>query len=271
VAQKSEDSVHILEGKAILYKREGSPVWQVRFKADGKKLRNTTHEVDLDKAKSKAVDIVTNAWYRVRNELPVINKHFKAVAELAIKRMEEMNEAGHGKATFRSYILALKNYHIKYLGKYLITKIDYNLLQRFSLWRDEVLKHKASASTVNTHNSAINRVFDEALIRGYITKTHIPVLTNNGKSGERRPDITEKEYKQLYVSMRDWVKKARKGNETTLRYLLRDYVLILANTGMRPGTETMNLKWQHITVSEKDGKVILNSTSKAKQVEEGFM
>jgi integrase len=27
---------------------------------------------------------------------------------------------------------------------------------------------------------------------------------------------------------------------------LRDYVLILANTGMRHGTEAMNLKWRHI-------------------------
>ncbi len=251
---KTDDSVHILEGKAILYKREGTPAWQVRYKGEGKKLRNTTHEVDLDKAKKVAVDIVTNAWYRVKNDLPVVNKHFKAVADLAIKRMEEMNEAGHGKATFRSYILALKNYHIPYLGKYLITKIDYALLQRFSLWRDNTLKHRASASTINTHNSALNRVFDEALIRGYITKTHIPVLTNRGVETQRRPDITEKEYKHLYTSMREWVKTARKGNESTLRYLLRDYVLILANTGMRPGTESMNLKWQHITVIEHDGK-----------------
>jgi integrase len=31
-----------------------------------------------------------------------------------------------------------------------------------------------------------------------------------------------------------------------MRELLRDYVLILANTGMRHGTETMNLKWRDI-------------------------
>lgn len=151
--QKSEDSIHILEGKAILYKREGSPTWQVRYKADGKKLRNTTHEVDLEKAKKVAVDIVTNSWYRVRNDLPVINKHFKAVAELAIKRMEEMNEAGHGKAIFRSYILALKNYHIPYLGIYLITKIDYNLLQRFSVWQLKINDRKKSRKKTETDTS----------------------------------------------------------------------------------------------------------------------
>jgi integrase len=31
-----------------------------------------------------------------------------------------------------------------------------------------------------------------------------------------------------------------------MRELLRDYVLILANTGMRHGTEAQNLKWKHI-------------------------
>ena len=104
MAQKSDDSVHILEGKAILYKREGTPAWQVRYRIDGKKIRNTTHEVDLEKAKKIAVDIVMNAMFREKNQLPLVNKRFKAVAELAIKRMEEANEAGHGKASFRSLL-----------------------------------------------------------------------------------------------------------------------------------------------------------------------
>lgn len=67
VALKSEDSVHILEGKAILYKREGTPAWQVRYRVGVKKLRNTTNEIDINKAKSRAVDIVMNAWFREKN------------------------------------------------------------------------------------------------------------------------------------------------------------------------------------------------------------
>ncbi len=101
MALKSEDSVHILEGKAILYKREGTLAWQVRYRVGVKKLRNTTNEIDINKAKSRAVDIVMNAWFREKNQLPIVSKRFKSVAELAIKRMEEANEAGHGKATYR--------------------------------------------------------------------------------------------------------------------------------------------------------------------------
>lgn len=279
MALKSDDSVHILEGKAILYKRVGSPVWQVRYHAEGKKLRSTTHEIELKKAKEAAVEIVTNAWFRVKNQLPVVNKRFKAIALLAIKRMTEANEAGHGKETYRSYILALQNYHIPYLGKYLITNIDYPTLERLSSWRDEKIsighnkklknnedkvKRRASASTLNTHNSAISRVFDEAMMRGFITKSHVPLLTNQGVKGERRPSFTEKEYKLLYEYLRKWAPAGRKGHEYDLRMLLRDYVLILANTGLRTGTETMNLKWQHITIIEHNGKRYLQLVIRGK-------
>ena len=38
-----------------------------------------------------------------------------------------------------------------------------------------------------------------------------------------------------------------------MRYLLRDYILILANTGMRHGTEAVNLRWKHVTLFEENG------------------
>jgi formylglycine-generating enzyme required for sulfatase activity len=35
---------------------------------------------------------------------------------------------------------------------------------------------------VNTHNSALNRIFDEAVARGYLQKSHLPVLSNKGSA-----------------------------------------------------------------------------------------
>ena len=46
--------------------------------------------------------------------------------------------------------------------------------------------------------------------------------------------------------MRDWAKTGKSARTRMMRELLRDYVLILANTGMRHGTEAANLKWRHI-------------------------
>ena len=254
----ANDSVHILEGKATLYKREGSPLWQVRYRANGRKIRASTGEVDLRKAKSAAVKLVTNSWFRVENNLPVINKRFKAVAELAIKRMNEVPDGARGKATFRSYTLALKNYFIPYLGAYNIDKVDNALLVKFSNWRIEKIGHAPSASTINTHNSALNRVFDEALTHGYLNRAQLPVISNQGTEAKRRPDITEEEWRTLYKGMRKWVRDARQGHESLLRGILQNYILILGNTGIRPGTEAMNLKWRHITLIEHGGKTYLS-------------
>ena len=54
--------------------------------------------------------------------------------------------------------------------------------------------------------------------------------------------------------------KGRNGIDTIsektywIRELLRDVVLILVNTGMRPGTEILNLKWKNLSVVEQHGK-----------------
>ena len=246
--QKASHTIHILEGKATLYQRPTTPQWFVRYKVDGKWLRTTTKKSNLEEAKQAAVDIVTNAWFREKNNLPIVNKRFKHVANLAIKRMEDLLANGQGKVTYKHYIQAINKYLIKFLGNHNIDKIDYALLSKFSVWREQQMGAKPSQSAINTHNSALNRVFDEALLRGFITKSQVPYLENKGITSERRDDFTYEEYIKLYRYMRTWVKGAREGHEKAVRYLLRDYVLILANTGIRAGTEAMNLKWQHITM-----------------------
>ncbi len=81
--QKSDYTVHILEGRATLFKRPLTPHWHVRYKVYGKWERITTKCEELKEAKSKAEEIVSDARFRERNALPVISKKFKAVATRA--------------------------------------------------------------------------------------------------------------------------------------------------------------------------------------------
>ena len=178
--KKSEETVHILEGKATLFKRPTSPVWHIRYKAHGKWERTTTKCEDLQQAKQAGTDIVMNAMFREKNNLPVISKRFKAVAKLAIARMEDLQKANMGKATFKTYIQALNKYFIPLLGNHNIDKIDNAVLAMFDKQRLELMQKQPSASVLNNHNSAINRVFDEAIERGYMTKFQVPMLRNEG-------------------------------------------------------------------------------------------
>lgn len=249
--QKADHTHHILEGQAVLYQRIGTPHWQVRYKIGSKWLRGTTKQSKLADAKKAAVELIVDAKFREKNDLPVLNKRFKAVANLAIKRMNELNAAGQGKPTFKQYIHAINKYLIPYFGRHNIDKVDYLALTKFMTWRKEEMGKDPSASAINTHNSALNRVFDEAMLRGFITKSQLPHIENKGVASERRPDFTKEEYELLIKEMRAWAKEAREGNEKLVRNLLRDYVLVLANSGMRAGTEAMNLKWQHISLVKK--------------------
>jgi integrase len=255
--QKSESTVHILEGKATLYKRQLSPLWYVRFKVQGRWVKASTKAEEIKEAKSNAVELVTNAWFREKNELPIISKRFSQVANLAIKRMEDLEKIGEYKKTYKTYVQALNRYLIKFFKNHNVDRIDNALMQEFNRWRIQEMKRQPSKSVLNNHNSALNRVFDEAIERGYMTKLQVPLLKNYGKDSERRPDITIEDYTPLYRGMRKWVKTARKGNEKRLREVMREYVLVIANVGFRPGTEGMNLKWHNVYFYEQDDKKYL--------------
>ena len=255
--QKSEQTVHILEGKATLFKRPLTPCWHVRYKVHGKWERSTTKCDELADAKQRAVDLVTEAWFKERHGMPVVNKRFKSVARLAIRRMAELEKSGRGKSTYKTYTQVINNYLIPLLGNHNVDRIDNAVLAQFERQRFEILGRVPSASVINNHNSALNRVFDEAIERGYMTKFQLPLLRNDGVKSQRRPDFRLEDYTQLYKGMRTWVREARQGNETLLRNILRSYVLVLANTGIRAGTEGMNLQWQHIEFFEQDARKYL--------------
>ena len=255
--QKSEQTVHILEGKATLFKRPLTPCWHVRYKVHGKWERSTTKCDELADAKQRAVDLVTEAWFKERHGMPVVNKRFKSVARLAIRRMAELEKSGRGKSTYKTYTQVINNYLIPLLGNHNVDRIDNAVLAQFERQRFEILGRVPSASVINNHNSALNRVFDEAIERGYMTKFQLPLLRNDGVKSQRRPDFRLEDYTQLYKGMRTWVREARQGNETLLRNILRSYVLVLANTGIRAGTEGMNLQWQHVEFFEQDARKYL--------------
>ena len=127
------------------------------------------------------------------------------------------------------------------------------MLQKFARWREDKMGREPRASTLNIHNSALNRIFDEAITRGYMNKSQIPVLVNKGRDSVRRPDFTREEYATLIRKLPSWIDAGREGKSRDMRHLLRDYILILANTGMRHGTEVENLCWKHISLFEDKG------------------
>jgi integrase len=246
MAEKNETTHTLLDRELIVYRRERSNIWQCRFKVDGIWQRASTKERDLKKAKTKANELRIEAEIRKRSNLPVITRKFRDVAKLAVERMEHEIRSGNGKVSYADYIRVIEEYLIKALGKRSITNIDYTALDELDAKRIEQMGKAPSQSTMLTHNAALNRVFDEAVIRNFLTEANRPKLEAKGKASDRRPAFDMAEIRALVGSFDEWIERARNAKSKEMRTLLRDYVDVLLDTGARPGDELLNLKWKQI-------------------------
>ena len=129
-----------------------------------------------------------------------------------------------------------------------MTSIDYEELQRFAKWRAGKMGREPIASTLNTHHCDLNRVFEEAIERCYMNRSHVPVLINKGRGSTRRLDFSADEFRKLIRTLPSWIDKGLEGKSREMRDLVRGYVLILANIAIRHGTKADNLRWKHITL-----------------------
>ena len=92
-----------------------------------------------------------------------MTKKFSDVANLAIADMRKQLDAGLGRKVFADYIVCIERYLIPFFGAHFVTSIDYDKIQAFYEWCREKIGREPKVSTLNTHNSAMNRVFDEAV------------------------------------------------------------------------------------------------------------
>ena len=124
------------------------------------------------------------------------------------------------------------------------------------------MRKPPTQSTLMTHNAALNRVFNEAVIRGYLSDITKPKLEAKGKAGDRRPAFNIEEVKALLRGFEDWIAKAINEHSMNTRYLLRDYVYVLIDTGARPGKELFDLKWRQVTLAKELNSVVMRVSGK---------
>jgi integrase len=241
--------------KLRLDKRAGSDNWYARLTLpSGKRLIKTTKTDDLEAAKEIALRLYYEVDARIQNKLPATTRKFKDVARHAVHRMESELEQGVGKQAYKDYIQVLNKWLIPYFGGTDIAKLDLAAVTAFDAWRTEQNGKVPAQSTINNHNAALNRVLDEAELNGWIVKSLRPTLLNKGVKTESRGSFTVEEYRTIYTALRGYHKQTTNEKSAATRETLRNYVLFLANTGVRHGTEALGLCWRNIEWYERDGE-----------------
>ena len=257
----NENLAHARNGEVVLYKRGDSKRWQARFKLkDLKWHRVATKHVNIQFAAETACEAYDRARFLYDEKIPITSKRFDSVADIAVDEMEKQLKAGVGKSVYNDYISVIKKYLKPFFGAKAINTIGYEEIKKYSDWRTVQMKKPPVASTVTTHISAFNRVFDCAVERGWIAAAQVPKMKNNGEKGVAREAFSLSEYKSLTSFMPKWAQKGHTAKTREMRELLRDYVLILVNTGMRHGTETKDMKWRDIEWITKNKEQYLQIT-----------
>ena len=80
-----------------------------------------------------------------------------------------------------------------------------------------------------------------------MVKSLRPTLLNKGTKSECRGSFTDAKYTKIYTALLIFDKETANTNAAATRETLRNYVLFLANTGVRHGTEALVLRWQVVS------------------------
>ncbi len=249
------DLKYVRDGEVVLYKKSPNRFWQCRFKLPNAKWhRCSTKHTNFDYAVKTATERYDESRFLHKYNLPLQSKRFQHVAELAIKDMQRELEAGIGKSVYHTYISSIRTHLTPYFAKKTIDKITVLDLRNFKANQLQKFNRPLKTSTLTNYNASLNRIFDTAIAKGWMSKSQVPPLSNKGVKGERRPAFSVDEWIIIMRALRTWQSMGQKTVTRNMRELLRDYVLILTNTGMRYGTESQNIKWKHINwFMDKDG------------------
>ena len=273
-------------------------LWQARFKLDGRvgfktislKTRNLVDAIakakstyfqltqavkDGSSLSSKTFERAWRDWYsfmvaagawsesRKKWHLNYFERYFKAY--FGAKNLDEItNELANGYWTWR------RRYWVDGDGA---TQVSYNHLRRnMKTHSTHNAKKVVAYKTLAMEQSALNQFFDwccstKRYIR-YPIKMKV-VASQKHKEEGRRATFTNSEWNVLTRNLMSWAfSKGKYANDRLNefhrhhRQQLRYYVLFLASTGIRSGTETRFMKWEDIEFRENDLKIRIRVATK---------
>ena len=255
------------DGKIVLYQLADRPkkLWLCRIKVPKNKgyVYRGTGTSDLFEARKFAEELLEEFLIKIKLGQSLTGHNLGKMVE-----EYESHIQAKGEPTKRELaILAFLNtYAVPYFTKNKITELTTGEIARFFDWRRLNSRKKAPREATILHETSIfSNFLNWAHKRGLIEKKL--VLDKPKQDGERRPHFDTKDWAVLTRHLREWVKQGmgKSGPIYRDRIMLTNYVLILANTGIRVG-EARGLRWKDVDsqpIAESDeANIILHVSGK---------
>jgi integrase len=262
-------SHEFLGGKVQLYRRGRSSFWQCSASVGGKQRRSSTKETSLELAKQIAEDWYLTLRGKDRAGLLKTEKTFEEAAKQFLKEYEIITEGQRSPRWVEGHGIRMRLHLLPFFGDCGVSEVSAGKVQEYRVHRISTSRTgKAPArSTLHDEIVTLRQILKTAIRHGWLT--HLPDLSPPYRTQGKivhRPWFSPAEYKQLYEATREYAREPFHEHYKWNAEQVHDYVLFMANTGLRPD-EAKNLQHRDvlIVVDEATGERILEIEVRGKR------
>lgn len=242
----------ILGGKVHVYKRENSLLWQCSTYLQGKNRRISTKTQSLSEAKDFAEDWYMQLIGQHRAGNVIGERTFKEAAQQFEQEYEALTSAERNRQYVDGHYRRIRLHLNPFFGNRGLSEITAGLVQEYRIARAKSDQNDKvpSRSTMHKEIVTLRQILKTALRQGWLT--NMPDLSMPYRSSGKithRAWFSKEEYKQLYTATRKAVEEATSPRRIYGAEQLHDYILFMANTGLRPD-EANCLQYRDVTIVE---------------------
>lgn len=264
----------LMGGKLHIYRRENSSYWQCAAFLSGKNHRVSTKESSLALAKEIAEDWYLEMRGKSRAGELKSGKTFRQAAEQFKHEFEVLTDGERSP----EYVQQLKDkidvHLLPFFGNKVLPDITPGLVQEYRIHRMTSRKDpktglplRPARSTIHHEIVTLRHVLKTANRHGWLA--FLPDLSAPYKASGKishRGWFSPEEYKTLYEATRERAKRPLNPRWRKECEHLHDYVLFMANTGLRPD-EAARLEFRDVAIvtDEATGERILEIEVRGKR------
>jgi len=249
----------MFDGRLQVYKRGNSRYWQCAARVGGRRFRESTKEEALDRAKDVAEEWYLDLRGKLRGgEIIKQERTFAQAAEGYLREVKVLAATTRSPKYVKFLEMRLKKHLLPYFGKMPLSAINRGTVQSYRVKRAEETMEATALNGQPGRPPARNTMMQEIVHLRQTLKWAegmgwIPFVPNlsqpymtQGKTG-RRAWFSPEEYKQLYTATKRRITEGKRPGFKRHYEDLHDFVLFMANTGLRPD-EAFRLQLRDVAV-----------------------
>ena len=243
------EQINLYGGDVKLFRRGQSGNWQVKIwiRENNKYFRKSLRTRDENLARTLAED----EYLEIKSKRRSGEKIFDITLHKVIDEWLETQKAliGIDKTEGRYLtIVSQCNWLKKFISdkNFKIKDVSSSLFMNYYSFRRKQTNDRVQNVTLVNERATINAVFKYAIKNGYLSaifQAEFPIIKKNAR---RREALTINEYRTITNFMKS-KKFLDEDDNLKVRHFIRDFTLLLSNTGLRFG-EARRLKWRHVKI-----------------------